>query len=68
MKEWAVIYHDEYAVPINSEILYKDEPDVLMEAFIGLDATPNAVKVIVQLITEDGRLEKPFAIINKVVS
>lgn len=68
MKEWTIIYYDEYAEGIDIDMMHMAEQDILIEAFLGLESNPKAVKVIIYETTEAGKAGQTFASINKVVS
>lgn len=68
MKEWFVIYYNDCAEAIDSELLCMGEPDVLIEAFLRLESAPDIVKAMVYTPKKDGGPGTPFAVINKVVS
>ena len=68
MREWLVIYYDDCAEAIDTDLLHMEEQDVLLEAFFRLESYPTIVKVIVYTTKEDGDTDRPFAVINKVVS
>ena len=67
MREWLVIYYDDCAEAVDTDLLHMDEQDVLLEAFFRLESYPTIVKVIVYTTKEDGDTDLPFAVINKVV-
>lgn len=68
MKEWTVIYYDEYAEGIDIDLMHMNEADILIEAFLGLESNSKAVKVIIYETTEAGKAGQTFAAINKVIS
>ena len=68
MREWFLIYYNDCAEAIDSDLLHTEEQDVLLEAFFRLESFPEIVKVIIHTTREDGGPGLPFAVINKVVS
>lgn len=68
MREWLVIYYNDCAEAVDTDLLHMEEQDVLLEAFFRLESYPTIVKVIVYTTKKDGGPGVPFAVINKVVS
>lgn len=68
LKEWFVIYYDDRAEAIDTDLVYTQEPDVLMEVFLDLESNPEAVKAAIHIAKKEGGPGIPFAVINKVVS
>lgn len=67
-KEWMIIHYDEYADGIDIDMVHMCEPDVLLQAFLDLESNPEAVKVIIRRVTDEGKAGMVFATINRVMA